>query len=114
MQTNRQKGNLGEKKAIDFLLNKGYAIIETNYQKRCGEIDIIAKKDTYIIFIEVKYRKNISKGYPREAVSLKKQEKIKNTSLYYISENNLNDVDFSFDVIEIIGNSITHIESAFY
>lgn len=114
MQNNRQKGNIAEKKAIDFLINKGYSIIATNYQKQVGEIDIIAKKDTYIVFIEVKYRKNINKGYPREAVSLKKQQKIKNTALYYIEENNLNNIDFSFDVIEIIGDSITHIESAFY
>ncbi len=114
MKTNREKGNLGEKKAIDFLLNKGYSIIETNYQKKYGEIDIIAKKDTYIIFIEVKYRKNINKGYPREAVCLKKQKKIKNTALSYILENNINDTDFSFDVIEIIGSDITHIENAFY
>ncbi len=113
MQNNRQKGNIAEKKAIDFLINKGYSIIATNYQKQVGEIDIIAKKDTYIVFIEVKYRKNINKGYPREAVSLKKQQKIKNTALYYIEENNLNNIDFSFDVIEIIGDNITHIENAF-
>ena len=114
MQNNRKKGDIAEKKAIDFLINKGYSIIANNYQKQIGEIDIIAKKDTYVCFIEVKYRKNISKGYPREAVSLKKQEKIKNTALYFIQENNLDNVDFSFDVIEIIGDNITHIESAFY
>lgn len=114
MQNNRQVGNIVEKKAIDFLINKGYSIITTNYQKKVGEIDIIAKKDTYIFFIEVKYRKDINKGYPREAVSLKKQYKIKNTALCYIEENNLNNVDFCFDVIEVIGNDITHIENAFY
>ncbi|WP_250278689.1 YraN family protein [[Clostridium] colinum] len=114
MENNRQKGKVAEKKAIDFLLNKGYSIIATNYQKKFGEIDIIAKKDTYIFFVEVKYRKNIDKGYPREAVSRKKQEKIKATALCYITENNLTNVDFCFDVIEIIGDNIIHIESAFY
>lgn len=114
MANNRKIGDMAEKRAIDFLINKGYSIIATNYQKRVGEIDIIAQKDTYILFIEVKYRKNIKKGYPREAVSLKKQENIKNTALYYISENNLNNYDFSFDVIEIIDEHIIHIENAFY
>ena len=114
MQNNRKIGNIAEKRALDFLINKGYSIIATNYQKQFGEIDIIAKKDTYIFFIEVKYRINIKRGYPREAVSLKKQEKIKNTALYYISENNLNNIDFSFDVIEIIDKDIIHIENAFY
>ncbi len=114
MQNNRQIGSIAEKKAIDFLINKGYSIITTNYQKKVGEIDIIAKKDTYLYFIEVKYRKNINKGYPREAVSLRKQQRIKNTALYYIEENNIDKFDFCFDVIEIIDNEITHIENAFY
>ena len=99
MDNNRKKGANAEQKAINFLIQNGYEILATNYQKQIGEIDIIAKKDTYICFIEVKYRKNIQKGYPREAVSLKKQQKIKNTALYYIQENNLTNVDFCFDVI---------------
>lgn len=114
MDNNRKKGANAEQKAINFLIQNGYEILATNYQKQIGEIDIIAKKDTYICFIEVKYRKNIQKGYPREAVSLKKQQKIKNTALYYIQENNLTNVDFCFDVIEIIGDNITYIKSAFY
>lgn len=114
MQNNRKKGDIAEKRAIDFLQHKGYSIIETNYQKRCGEIDIIAKKESYIVFVEVKYRKNIAKGYPREAVCLKKQEKIKKTALYYIQENSLDSFDFSFDVIEIINDDIVHLENAFY
>ena len=97
MENSRQKGVRAEKKAVEFLLNKGYSIIVTNYQKISGEIDIIAKKDTYICFIEVKYRKNISKGYPREAVNFKKQQKIRNTALYFIEENNLNNIEFRFD-----------------
>lgn len=114
MSSNREKGNIGEEKALDFLVNNGYSIIERNYQKRYGEIDIIAKKGTYIYFIEVKYRKNVEKGYPCEAISLYKQEKIKKTALSYISENNILNVDFSFDVIEIIGEDIFYIENAFY
>lgn len=113
MVDNKQKGYLAEKNASDFLLKKGYNILFKNYQTRYGEIDIIAKKDTYICFIEVKYRKNINKGYPREAVNLKKQEKIKNTAILYITENNLQNIDFRFDVIEILKDNITHIKNAF-
>ncbi len=113
MSDNKKKGYLAEKMANDFLLKKGYNILFTNYQTRYGEIDIIAKKDTYICFIEVKYRRNISKGYPRESVNFKKQEKIKNTAILYIAENNLQNVDFRFDVIEILNNNVTHIKNAF-
>ncbi len=114
MVNNRKKGALGEKVAIEHLIKNGYFILETNYQKRYGEIDIIAKKGTYIHFIEVKYRKNIEKGYPREAVSIKKQDKIKTMALIYIEENNIIDGDFCFDVVEIIDDDIIYLENAFY
>lgn len=114
MKNNRQKGNNAEKMAIDFLIKNDYIILETNYQTRFGEIDIIAKQKTYVIFIEVKYRKNIKKGYPREAVSLTKQNKIKMVALEYIYKNNLNNTDFLFDVIEILDKNITHIKNAFF
>ncbi|MDE6182375.1 MAG: YraN family protein, partial [Eubacteriales bacterium] len=79
-----------------------------------GEIDIIAEKENIIVFFEVKYRKTIKNGYPREAVSKAKQDKIKKTALIYISENNIINKDFSFDVIEILGNEISHIKNAFF
>ncbi len=83
---NRKLGNIQEKIAIDFLIKNGYNIKICNYTKQCGEIDIIAQKDDYIHFIEVKYRKITNYGYPREAVTKSKQTKIKKTALYYIQE----------------------------
>lgn len=114
MVSNRQKGDLGEKIAVDFLIDKGYSIIKTNYQKRCGEIDIIASRGTYIHFIEVKYRKNIKNGYPKEAVTKVKQKKIISTALHYIEENKLQNIDFSFDVFQILDVEIEFIQNAFY
>lgn len=111
---NRKKGSLAEDKAILFLKNKGYNIIYKNFYTIYGEIDIIGERDNLIIFFEVKYRKTLKNGYPREAVSKKKQEKIKKTALLYISKNNIINRDFSFDIIEIIDNEIIHIENAFY
>jgi Holliday junction resolvase-like predicted endonuclease len=51
---NRQKGNKGEDIACKYLQNKGFTIVERNYQKAWGELDIIAEKDKYIHFFEVK------------------------------------------------------------
>lgn len=110
----RKKGNLAEDKAVIYLKEKGYNILYKNFYTIYGEIDIIGEKDDLIVFFEVKYRKNIKKGYPREAVSKAKQDKIKKTALMYISENNIINKDFSFDVIEILENEITHIENAFF
>ena len=109
----REIGNIGEKKALKYLKLRLYKILATNYTKKTGEIDIIAKKGSYIIFIEVKFRKNISKGLPREAVNKFKQNQIIRTANMYILENDLKDIDFRFDVIEILGNKIEHIKNAF-
>ena len=113
MTSNRDKGRIGEEKAVKYLKHRLYKILEINYSKSIGEIDIIAKKGSYIVFVEVKYREDITKGYPREAVTKYKQDKIKKTALYYITENDIKENDYRFDVIEILGNKIEHIKNAF-
>lgn len=113
-QNSRQKGMTGEDKAVLFLEKNGYNIVKRNYTCRFGEIDIIAENKDFLVFVEVKFRKNIKSGYPREAVNYKKQSKIKTTALSYISENNILERAMRFDVIEIIDNKIEHIENAFW
>lgn len=112
-QNNRQKGNIGENMAVAFLEEKGYNIIQRNFYKKSGEIDIIAENDSFLIFVEVKYRKNLKNGYPREAVDFRKQEKIRNTALLFMSELGKIEKAIRFDVIEIIDDKIEHIENAF-
>lgn len=114
---NKEKGNMGESLARQELLKKGYTIRETNYQSRFGEIDIIAQKETYVVFVEVKLRKNVLNGFPKEAVTSSKQKKIIKTALKYIYFKNLENYDYRFDVIEIIYGErimINHIENAFW
>lgn len=110
---NVEKGRKGEKIAQRYLKLRLYKILETNYRRKTGEIDIIAKRGKYIIFIEVKYRKNADKGLPREAVTPFKQRQIKRTAEMYIVENNVK-CDLRFDVIEIMGKKVEHIKNAFW
>lgn len=112
----KKLGNTGESIAVKYLLENGFIILEQNFYSRFGEIDIIASDDTDIIFIEVKTRKNLSCGTPSEAVNYKKQSKIKNTALDFISQKNIVNVNFRFDVIEIILQpklKVNHIINAF-
>jgi TIGR00252 family protein len=111
---NVEKGKFGENIAALYLRLHFYKILERNYRVKTGEIDIIAKKDNYIVFVEVKYRKNISKGYPREAVTAFKQNQIKRTAMNYMMSHNIEDNDIRFDVIEIIGKKVEHIKNAFW
>ena len=112
---NIKKGKIGESIALKYLINNRANILETNYRINSGEIDIIAKINEELVFIEVKSRSNIKFGYPSEAVDYKKVRKITNTAKYYIFKNNLNNVPIRFDVIEIYlkDKKINHIVNAF-
>lgn len=109
----RQIGTVYEKQAVAYLQAKGYKIICQNYRCRCGEIDIIAEKDAYIIFVEVKYRRTIAYGYPREAVNFYKRKHIYQTAMYYLLSHYRQEKPCRFDVIEILQGQLTHIEAAF-
>ncbi len=109
----RLLGTQYELLAIAYLEAKHYTILEHSYRCRFGEIDIIAKDDEYIVFVEVKYRKRVDYGYPREAVNYKKRQHILRTAMYYLRTKIGYEVASRFDVIEILETSITHLEAAF-
>ena len=71
-ENQREKGAYWEQKAGAYLESIGYEILEYNFRCRMGEIDIIARDGDYLVFCEVKYRAGTGKGYPAEAVDLKK------------------------------------------
>ncbi len=111
---NRKKGKEYEKKAAEYLKDKGYDILATNFSNRFGEIDIIAVKDIYLCFVEVKYRKDTSHGCASSAVSLPKIKKICKCADYYMYINKLYDkYQARFDVIAIQGEEVTFYENAF-
>ena len=110
---NLTKGDFAEDLAATYLLQKGYDILEKKYRVPTGEIDIIAQQNEYIVFVEVKYRKNIEHGFPRESVHLAKQKKIQESALYYIACQFGYEVDMRFDVIEVLDKEIVHLENAF-
>ncbi len=113
----KKLGEWGEKKAFKYLKDKGFEILEKNYRVKIGEIDIIAKKDNYIVFVEVKTRKSLKYGNPEYAVNRHKQDKIKKVAELYLLKNNYYDKNIRFDVITIIidrGKSkLNHIRAAF-
>ena len=101
---NRQ-GELGEQYAAKYLTGMGYEIISQNFHTPYGEIDIIASKNEYICFVEVKTRSKNSIARPAAAVNVKKQQKIIKSAMIYLSQNCC-DFQPRFDVIEVItGNT---------
>lgn len=113
-ENHRATGTYYEKEAANYLEEQGYEILTMNYRCRLGEIDIIAKDEEYLVFVEVKYRKSGAGGSPEEAVNYKKQHTISRVASYYLmKEYGMMDVCCRFDVVAILDGEIRLIRNAF-
>lgn len=120
MGKSKISGAWGEALAAEYLRKKHYRLVAANYCSRFGEIDLIVKDRRYLVFVEVKTRKNADFAAAREYVNRSKQDKIRMTASMYLSENPTN-LQPRFDVIEIYAPEgertdkpvIEHLQSAF-
>lgn len=119
MAQHNQLGKWGEEYAVNFLLNKGYDILERDWRIGHRDIDIIARapEGNIIVFVEVKTRTSDVVTDPRDAVDLRKIRNIGFAANAYVKQHNVVDL-LRFDIISIVGNNdtnddITHIEDAF-
>lgn len=110
----RAVGAAYERRAGAYLAEQGYQIIEYNFRCRRGEIDIIAKDGAYLVFVEVKYRRDAASGSPLEAVNRKKQQTISKTASYYCLTHGYGETTpCRFDVAAVCSNEICLIKNAF-
>ena len=110
-------GTKGENLAVRFLIEKGYSVVQRNHRTPFGEIDIIAQDGDTIVFIEVKTRRDTFFGYPFEAVTKRKINKLKNSALFYLKKQRRAS-RARFDVLSIFNTDsgrfeIEHIVDAF-
>jgi len=116
----KELGHWGEVQAAEHLKRQNYKIEELNFNCRFGEVDIILSSEKYIVFAEVKLRKNKNFAAAREFVTAAKQERIKLAASLWISQNET-EKQPRFDVVEIYAPNgarsekivINHIENAF-
>ena len=117
MAEHNETGKQGEAVAVEYLISKGYEIIQINYQARKAEIDIIARKDDWLIVVEVKTRSSADFGNPEDFVDKKKIKLLVKAIDEFVQETDI-DLDIRFDIISVIkkGNEYTieHLEDAFY
>ena len=107
-------GKQKEELAAEFLIGRGVKIIDKNFACKVGEIDLICLDKGCLVFVEVKYRKNTSYGYPQEAVTKNKRRKIILVSGYYRMLKHYGDnTTMRFDVISILNDEIIWDKNAF-
>lgn len=97
---NKKLGDLGERIAKIYLEINKYQILKCNFRSKLGEIDIIARRDNILHFVEVKTRTSHFIE-ARLAINKQKQEHIWKTAEYYIYINKIRDMEIQFDAIEI-------------
>lgn len=101
--TNKEIGKYGEELAKNFLIKKGYEILEMNYRfSRNAEIDIIASKKNILHFVEVKTRTQNIFGKPLEAITPNKLKQIYSCAIFYMSNTNKKYKKYQIDAIGIL------------
>jgi putative endonuclease len=113
----RNLGKAGEELAANYLAANGYSIVTRNFHTRYGELDLVCKKNGMLVFVEVKTRTKTAFGYPAEAVTRQKRERIKKAALLFIDAHPQSFCGLRFDVIAILITpsdiKIDHIQEAF-
>ena len=97
----RETGMLGEKLACDFLGKNGYNILETNYRCPGGEIDIIARQEDTLVFIEVRTKKSRQFGTPEESITPTKMERLRTVAAHYGQNRSNLPASWRIDVVAI-------------
>ena len=113
---NAEKGRSGEQSAVNFLMKRGYRIIEKNYRTARGEIDLIAAKDDTISFVEVKTWSKIGIEGLEYSIGKKKRDSIISTSKKYLAglkENSYSYIDYDVVFIDNNAGRIEFFRNAF-
>lgn len=110
-----QMGIWGEEVAVEYLRDLGYVILERDWHSGHRDIDIIARDNEYVVFVEVKTRRNIDFGTPEQAVDWKKRRNLRRAIIHYVNYRKIDD-PIRFDIITVVGTlgtpqpTINHIE----
>ena len=112
---NQRVGAWGEESAARYVTNRGYEVVSRNVRTPYGEIDIIAKSNDVLIFIEVKTLTSSRNFYPEHNITARKREHMLNAAQHYAAENEID--HWQIDVIAVEGTLgkepvITHFENA--
>lgn len=101
MVTTVERGNWGESLAVDYLRDAGWEVLERNWRCEAGEIDVIARDGATLVFVEVKTRTSTMFGWPAEAVTARKRQRLRRLVARYLEGTSGTD-QIRIDVIGIL------------
>lgn len=118
-KNNKEVGRLGEDIAVRFLEEKGFTILDRNYNFEHAELDIVAYQGRFIVFVEVKTRSSKNYGEPEEAIDENKRKQLLHVAEAWIFERKMEGAPARFDVISVLypdspKEEIRHYEEAFW
>jgi len=105
---NVNKGKWGEELAAGYMQQQGYQILFRNFYSKYGELDIVARRNNLLVFVEVKTRTQNDYGTPGEAVDARKRKHMNYAANFFLQRFGFHHVDLRFDVIEI---NLNHLEN---
>jgi putative endonuclease len=101
-QFRKQTGQLGEQAAVHYLVSNGYQIVTRNWRCRLGEIDIVAKTNNTLVFIEVRSKRSSSFGNAESSITLKKQLRMQRLAYAYLrATHDSNNPNYRIDLLAI-------------
>lgn len=117
MASHNDTGKKGEELAAKYLEAKGYEIVERNYRWKRYEIDLIVKKEPFLVFVEVKTKTNTTFGFPEDEVTARKAAQVTTAAEEYVYETNWRK-EIRFDIVAVVirgeNVEIEHILDGFY
>ena len=115
----KEIGALGERHAARALRAKGFRLLEANYRRKQGELDLIARDGDTLVFVEVRTRTSTAHSTPLDSVNAKKQEQVMRIARYYRRDRRLDECYCRYDVVEVIATpdgkviAVNHFPGAF-
>jgi putative endonuclease len=111
-------GAHGERIAVRLLEESGYAVLDRNWRRRSGELDVVAVRGGVVVFVEVKCRRSAAFGPPSLGVTPAKAVRIRALAGLWLAEHGLGDADVRFDVVSVLvpragAAVVEHLEGAF-
>jgi putative endonuclease len=113
----KEIGQRGENLAVDYLQKLGYVILERNYRCKLGEVDIIARDNDILVFIEVRTRSSLDFGLPQESINRRKRHQLSKVALEFMNRKKFKNIPARFDVVAVSleagKEKVEHIRDAF-